>query len=516
MKKMLVIILAFGLTISMANFKSSASAAEYSVPGDFPTIQAAIDAASAGDTISVAAGTYGADITTGKCAYITKDNLNLIGESANTTIIDGTIGGVGSSSSYWPKGIHIEANNVTIKNFTVKGFTGDMVSTGGYGVLFRDYAHDTSLEGYIFYDGCMVQDVIVQDCYSSIYALCFTHLTVSGCSVIDSLSDGMFIARGSDYATVNNNVVTNSGDHGIWVGYSWTAVTPSNHATITCNTVDGAREGGISFVASDDATIAGNNITNVAGAGWSVGALSLKDGPSNVEVHNNTIHNNDGSRGGYGGTGHGIGIDQGISATPPSNINLYSNNIYGNAGYGCYNYSTSLVMAENNWWGDASGPSGQGPGSGDAVSINVDFEPWLSEPVSDGMCAMLVGIDIKPQSCPNPLNIKSKGVLPVAILGTPDFDVNTIDVNSITLNGVTPIRSAYEDVTAPSELEPCGCESLGPDSFEDLVLKFDKQAIIATLGTVQDGDIRELALTGNLLDGTVIEGKDCVVIKGKK
>ena len=41
-----------------------------------------------------------------------------------------------------------------------------------------------------------------------------------------------------------------------------------------------------------------------------------------------------------------------------------------------------------------------------------------------------VALDIMPQSCPNPLNAKSKGVLPVAILGTrgtPDFDVSTID-----------------------------------------------------------------------------------------
>jgi hypothetical protein len=44
-------------------------------------------------------------------------------------------------------------------------------------------------------------------------------------------------------------------------------------------------------------------------------------------------------------------------------------------------------------------------------------------------------IDIKPQSFPNPLNVKSKGVLPVAILGTEDFDVSEIDVSSILLEG---------------------------------------------------------------------------------
>jgi hypothetical protein len=38
------------------------------------------------------------------------------------------------------------------------------------------------------------------------------------------------------------------------------------------------------------------------------------------------------------------------------------------------------VNATNNWWGDATGPSGAGPGSGDKVSQYVDFKPWLTQP----------------------------------------------------------------------------------------------------------------------------------------
>ncbi len=34
------------------------------------------------------------------------------------------------------------------------------------------------------------------------------------------------------------------------------------------------------------------------------------------------------------------------------------------------------IDATNNWWGDASGPSGEGLGSGDSVSTNVNFNPW--------------------------------------------------------------------------------------------------------------------------------------------
>jgi hypothetical protein len=34
----------------------------------------------------------------------------------------------------------------------------------------------------------------------------------------------------------------------------------------------------------------------------------------------------------------------------------------------------------NNWWGSPSGPSGLGPGNGDAVTVDVDFDPWLTTP----------------------------------------------------------------------------------------------------------------------------------------
>ncbi len=62
-----------------------------------------------------------------------------------------------------------------------------------------------------------------------------------------------------------------------------------------------------------------------------------------------------------------------------SNNDIHYNNIYDNTYYGIYSdYCT--VNATYNWWGDASGPSGAGSGSGDAVSYNVIYDPWLTEP----------------------------------------------------------------------------------------------------------------------------------------
>jgi hypothetical protein len=53
---------------------------------------------------------------------------------------------------------------------------------------------------------------------------------------------------------------------------------------------------------------------------------------------------------------------------------------------------------------------------------------------------LAVEFDIKPQSCPNPFNTKSQGVLPAAILGTEGFDVSMVDPASLLLEGVAPLR----------------------------------------------------------------------------
>ena len=127
-----------------------------------------------------------------------------------------------------------------------------------------------------------------------------------------------------------------------------------------------------------------------------------------------------------------------------------------------------------------------------------------------------VSVDIKPQSCPNPVNVKSKGVLPVAILGSDVLDVTDIELDTILLEGVGPLRGSYEDVANPviDETE-CACTSEGADGYMDLTLKFEIQDIITALGDVFDGEMWMLHLTGKLKDGTPIEGTDCIVIKKK-
>jgi hypothetical protein len=125
-------------------------------------------------------------------------------------------------------------------------------------------------------------------------------------------------------------------------------------------------------------------------------------------------------------------------------------------------------------------------------------------------------LDIHPTSCPNPLNVKSKGLTPVAILGSTSGDVLDIDVSTVLLEGVAPIRSSVGDVATPLfDGEECECTTDGPDGIMDLTLKFLTQDLVAAIGSVEDGEVLMLALTATLLDGTPIEFSDCVIMRVK-
>ena len=144
----------------------------------------------------------------------------------------------------------------------------------------------------------------------------------------------------------------------------------------------------------------------------------------------------------------------------------------------------------------------------------------------------MVSMDIKPGSCPGPLNVRSQGVLPVAILGSADIDVTTLDPATILItregfDPIAPIRYSYDDVGAPSEGEPCACDDLDEDGLDedgldgdgitDLTLKFSMPELVEGLGLkeVASREIIPLTIMGETEDGTLIMGEDCVKIINK-
>ena len=102
MKRQMLVLFSLSLILLF----SGAYAATINVPADYPTLHAAVAAATDGDIIMVAAGTHSLATT----LYVTKP-LTLQGASQATTIFDATANG-----GY---GIQIDADNVTLSDFTM-------------------------------------------------------------------------------------------------------------------------------------------------------------------------------------------------------------------------------------------------------------------------------------------------------------------------------------------------------------------------------------------------------------
>lgn len=142
------------------------------------------------------------------------------------------------------------------------------------------------------------------------------------------------------------------------------------------------------------------------------------------------------------------------------------------------------------------------------------------EEIAGTICTTrVVNLDIHPTSCPNPLSLKAKGFLPVSINGSETLDVSEIDINSITLEGISHKLSSIEDVSTFFEvnleepLDPYSCTTLEGDGFEDLTLKFDYEELRAALGPIERGDVLILEISGLMNDGTEFTGRDIVIAK---
>jgi hypothetical protein len=112
-------------------------------------------------------------------------------------------------------------------------------------------------------------------------------------------------------------------------------------------------------------------------------------------------------------------------------------------------------------------------------------------------------IDIKPWSDPNSINSKSKGVIPVAILGSDIFDVTTVDVTSLGFGpgDAEPVHDLTDPIVYADHLQ-----DVNLDGYLDLVCHFKTQE-----SGLAKGDT-DAILTGATNDGGTFTGTDSVNI----
>jgi uncharacterized repeat protein (TIGR01451 family) len=328
----------------------------------FATIGDAIDAATDSAVIHVAAGTY------------TETSLDL--QNANVQIL-----GAGASTTHL----------TLATTFTIEGGADDVSGLDIHGTLL------SGSPAVRFEDlGSTLEDSAVSDATTGVF-------------IHGSGEDGEDFDRAvsveSPFAPSSGVTVTNDDIHGVQIGVELDGVSdgvvsgndihgltgtaddylaailidddldnqPAPGNEISGNTIGSGADTGIDVETSDN-TISGNTIT-----GDDVG-IELVDDSSDVvqdnEITNNVISSSDEDA-----------ILQTDTSGDSTGNSADHNDITGSGTDGVENDDAASFDARNNWWGSASGPSGEGTGTGDAVTTNVLFDPWLLCPFEQDGCA---------------------------------------------------------------------------------------------------------------------------------
>ena len=151
------------------------------VPSDYPSIHQAIAAASAGDVIQVAAGTYPEHLV------VNKDDLSVIGEGSGTTVVDAGIESEPAAPAF----------NVTGKNVLLSGF---MIK------------NSLLAEGIVAYgDGVRIMENDVSNCTIGVKMLCSDSRIVKN-SVHCNL-EGIWMSSDVENCTFYHNSLFNNTQH---------------------------------------------------------------------------------------------------------------------------------------------------------------------------------------------------------------------------------------------------------------------------------------------------------------
>jgi parallel beta-helix repeat protein len=513
----------------------------------FDRIHEGVDVANDGDTVYVYCGFY---LESPEYVYIAH-SINLIGENKETTIIDG---------GYYYIVVGINADRVNISGFTIQhngpGYdlivlyqsrystiSGNIIRSGlaGDGIFMYQSCSDITIKENVIYDvPCAVRlggdRTIIKDnsiSTSSGYGITpnskynvITGNTISNCYY------GIYSSSyNSQYNTITGNTISSNLAIGIFL---WMA----NNNTIEGNTISMNSEAGIYLVEASNNTFFENIITeNYYG-------LYIRSSSNYNKIFDNELSDNNV----YGICVYNANFNNitrniisynnefGICFSTACGNLFYHNNVIDNTiqavdSNPASNHWHHPILLEGNYWSDYLGvDDGSGTGkhaiAGDGIGDTIiphpttdyDFYPFTG-PWSP---SLEVYVDIKPGSWPNPINIKDKGVIPVAICGTEDFNVYTVDPATIriTINGVeegvAPLRWSYEDAATPWTGAPGGGHDLTGDGYLDLCLKFSNQAVVNILGLHKHlGETLPLTIKGVLKEdyGSLhFEGQDYVWI----
>jgi parallel beta-helix repeat protein len=402
-KRLLSILFALVLVVGLglATTTPVLAATVRHVPGDYSTINAAINAASDGDTIIVAAGLY-------------KENVNI----NKSLTLKGAQAGVDARTRSGAETIIKPNGGIGI---SIRTADGRVVVIDGLTV--QDAEHGMGTPDAVMGADIIIRNVRVLNSVGFGISPTFTlKTTVENCYVDgakQAMNAGALDPHPLTVATFRNNEVVNA-EFGI-TGYL-------KDSLIEGNLIRNFGKGGTGISGQFlNTTIKNNTVTGyVKGAALSFESHYGRVLSENVTVEGNIL------------TGNNLGIYVFDTQTTLTGFTVDFNNFDDNSLYGVWNQGGQTLNATKNWWGDASGPSGAGHGQGDGISARVLYSPWLA--AEPGTAPMIWGVD-PTSSIQGAINVASPGDTIIAARG--GYGENLNITKSLTLQSA----GGYEATT---------------------------------------------------------------------
>jgi hypothetical protein len=130
---------------------------------------------------------------------------------------------------------------------------------------------------------------------------------------------------------------------------------------------------GIIVGGGSDITITENTVSNASSGVFTGSGIipGVSAGTDNLDINSNNITDNT------------VGVTIRESGDPVTQVSINQNNLNDNTIGVRAVGEPATVDATNNWWGDATGPSDEGPGEGVRVTVNVNFDSFADQPFDD-------------------------------------------------------------------------------------------------------------------------------------